>query len=321
MNLLQLQYFAAVVEEGTISAAARRLHISQPPLSIQIRSLEQEYGVKLLERGARHVRVTEAGKLLYGYAVKMLEMQRAAEDDLESLRAGLKAGIRVGIVSSGYCPEVLDGMTAFVRLHPAVSYRIFDGNTYELLEALEKRQIELAVVRTPYQEAEVDAVTLREDPFSAAGLPKFLNGPAKHAAARKFPGDTGASGPEAAFVPAVRAAAAPGEAVYLRDLASVPLILYRRWSDFIRTEFLKENIHPQIVCMDDDARTSLQWAAAGLGVAIVPDSALPLMPALVSVPLAEAAFRSEVRLIRRRGLVLSDSAEELFTYTKKRAEG
>ena len=69
MNFLQLQYFAAVVEEGSISQAARKLNISQPPLSMQIKNLEEEYGVKLFERGSRHIRLTESGELLYGYAV------------------------------------------------------------------------------------------------------------------------------------------------------------------------------------------------------------------------------------------------------------
>ena len=62
MTFDQMQYFAAVVEEGSISAAARRLHMSQPPLSLQIRNLESEYGVQLFERGARQIRLTEAGR-------------------------------------------------------------------------------------------------------------------------------------------------------------------------------------------------------------------------------------------------------------------
>ena len=69
MTFDQMQYFAAVVEEGSISAAARRLHMSQPPLSLQIRNLESEYGVQLFERGARQIRLTEAGRLLYRHAV------------------------------------------------------------------------------------------------------------------------------------------------------------------------------------------------------------------------------------------------------------
>ncbi len=162
MNLIQLQYFAAVVEEGSISAAARRLHLSQPPLSIQIRNLEDEYGVKLLERGARRSRVTPAGEVLYEYAVRILEMTHAAEDDLESLKAGQQTSLRLGIISSGECPELLQGLADFRRQYPDISFRIFDRNTYELQQDIEKQRIDLAVIRTPFQTGSIESVTLRD---------------------------------------------------------------------------------------------------------------------------------------------------------------
>ena len=64
MDLKQLIYFNTIAEEGSISAAARRLHISQPPLSTQMRLLEEELGCVLFERGARHIHLTEARQLL-----------------------------------------------------------------------------------------------------------------------------------------------------------------------------------------------------------------------------------------------------------------
>ena len=65
MELKQLQAFMAVVEEGTISAAAKRLHMAQPPLSCQMKSLEEELGTPLFWRGARHITLTPAGQALY----------------------------------------------------------------------------------------------------------------------------------------------------------------------------------------------------------------------------------------------------------------
>lgn len=66
MNLKQLQYFLAVAEEGQMTAAAKRLHVAQPPLSYQIKQLELELGVTLFNRLPQGVTVTEAGKLLVG---------------------------------------------------------------------------------------------------------------------------------------------------------------------------------------------------------------------------------------------------------------
>lgn len=290
MNLIQLHYFVAVAEEGTISAAARKLHISQPPLSVQIKNLEEEYGLPLLERGARHVRLTPAGELLYRYALRMIEMEEAARDDLQGLRAGLAASIRLGVVSSGECGEFLEGVSAFRALHPEVSFRIYDGNTYELLQALERQQVELALVRTPYQAPETQSIVLRTDAIAAVGRAEVMAG-------------------------------LPQGPITLSALGDRPLILYRRWQEILQREMGQEQVSAQIVCINDDARTSLQWASAGLGIALVPESVLPLVPGLESHPLSEQNLRTSIHLIRRRGRSISPSAEAWFSLMRERAEG
>ena len=73
MELRQLEYFCRVANTGSIHEAARRLNLSQPPLSYQIRQLEEELGVRLFERGSRGVTLTEAGKLLYARAESLLD--------------------------------------------------------------------------------------------------------------------------------------------------------------------------------------------------------------------------------------------------------
>lgn len=292
MNLIQLQYFAAVVEEGSISAAARRLHLSQPPLSIQIRNLEDEYGVKLLDRGARRARVTPAGEVLYEYAVRILEMTHAAEDDLESLKAGQQTSLRLGIISSGECPELLQGLADFSRQYPDISFRIFDRNTYELQQDIEKQRIDLAVIRTPFQTGSLESVTLREESFFAAGTESVLSG----------------------------AVCTPDGRCSLAGLAKTPVIIYRRWQDAIREEAKKESVKPDIVCMSDDARTCVQWARAGIGAALVPESVLLLTPELGRLELAEEVLHTKVCLIRRTDRSVSGSAEKLFHFFARRTE-
>ena len=99
MNLKQMEYFITIVNEGSISAASKILHISQPPLSTQMKLLEQELGVTLFERGSRAIALTHAGKVFYDRAQGILDMTGAARQELEhryettvKLHEGLQEG-------------------------------------------------------------------------------------------------------------------------------------------------------------------------------------------------------------------------------------
>src|SRR6187549_3369689 len=100
MELRHLRYFVAVAEEENISRAAARLHVSQPPLSRQIRDLEEELGVDLLERGAKSVRLTPAGRIFAAEARAVLERVESAT---QVVRAFARGGLKE--IHIGYAPS------------------------------------------------------------------------------------------------------------------------------------------------------------------------------------------------------------------------
>ena len=102
MDLKQLEYFVTVINEGTISSAARKLNLSQPPLSAQMKSLEQEIGSQLFFRGPRQIELTEAGRILYERSKDILDLSSRTLQELSDYRKGKSGVLRIGIVSSAH---------------------------------------------------------------------------------------------------------------------------------------------------------------------------------------------------------------------------
>lgn len=124
MDIKQLKYFVAIIEGGTITGAAKLLHVSQPPLSNQMRFLENELGAELFRRGARHITLTEAGEVLYRYAVEILELEHVAKEEIGSMRAGQKGNLRLGLVSSCASNELYDELRLFHKDFPEVHVKL-----------------------------------------------------------------------------------------------------------------------------------------------------------------------------------------------------
>lgn len=274
MDLKQLEYFTAVADAGTFQAAAGRLHMTQPPLSVQIRLLEEEVGTPLFLRGPRHVTLTEAGQLLYNRAQDLLELQRITRKELSDFVSGSKGLLRFGIASSANGELLTRMILPFTREYPGIRFELTESNTYRLLELLEANLLDVALIRTPFQAAKDFSVhRLFDDRIVAAGC------------FSQFP-----------------SAAKKSSDISLPLLSSCPLIIYRRWKSVLDHAFSDLGLAPSYFCIADDARTCLSWAAAGLGIAIVPHSAALLAADSVLVhPITEPEITSTVCLVTRQG--------------------
>ena len=242
MDIRQLQYFVRIADEGSITGAARSLHMSQPPLSMQMKLLEEELGVTLFDRGSRTIRLTDAGKLLYNRAQGILELSGATVRELKDFGNGLAGTLRLGLISSAGTGEIGRRMRRFSKKYPEVRYEISEGNTYELLEMLRQGRIEVALARTPFPTEGLSCVYLEAEPMMAVGEASYFDG-------------------------------LPEREISIGQLTGKPLIIYRRWEPIILGAFHECGAEPEIFYKNDDARTTAIWADAGLGVGILPYTA------------------------------------------------
>jgi DNA-binding transcriptional LysR family regulator len=146
MELRHLRYFVDVAEEQNVTKAAARLHVSQPPLSRQIRDLEDELGVRLFTRSAKSVRLTDAGRVFLNEARALLQK---ADDTIQTVRA--VAGGHRGQLNIGYAPsltvEILpQALRRFALARPGIRVSLHDMSTDEMLSGLRGGDLDLALL-------------------------------------------------------------------------------------------------------------------------------------------------------------------------------
>ncbi|MDD3179884.1 MAG: LysR substrate-binding domain-containing protein [Opitutaceae bacterium] len=149
MELRHLRYFVAVAGEENVTRAARRLHVSQPALSRQIRDLEDELQVLLLERGAQSVRLTEAGRTFLREARAVLERAEAAVATVRSAASGAHAELHVGYAPSLTVQILPVALRNFQKELPRVRVLLHDLTTEEMLAQLREKKIDLSLMVRP----------------------------------------------------------------------------------------------------------------------------------------------------------------------------
>lgn len=266
MELRQLEYFCAIADTGSVSEAARRLHMSQPPLSYQMHQLEQELKAPLFVRNRRGVELTEAGKLLYSRAADLLHYASSTRQEVTA--AGSRRVLRLGITSSTV-GTLMPYLSRFSARYPEVRFQVQDGSTFTLFHALLEGMIDVSVVRTPLKLEEVEHRLLPPEPMMAVSAPEMQ--------------------------------VEQEGALSLKALEARPLILYRRYEQLILSAFRAHGLHPDVFCLCDDARDAMLWAQAGLATAIFPASMQKQCEGLRQQTLLEPALETQPVLIWRKG--------------------
>ena len=265
MELRHLRYFLAVAEELNFSRAAVRLHIAQPPLSQQIRQLEDELGLQLLERGSRPLRLTEAGQFFKTEAMNLLAQLDQAVAGARRIGRGEVGWIGIGYIGSAMNLLVPSVLRRFHAEHPGVEVLLYEMLAFEQPPALLDRRIHVGFVRPGIDHADLIEELLYEEPMSVAL-------PSDHRWAGRS---------EIAIV----------------ELADEPVVLYGGRmsrgidSSFLLSTFRAFGVEPKVAVQAQHADSALGLVAAGMGVALtaagfghVPRAGVSFVPVVAPSP-------------------------------------
>jgi DNA-binding transcriptional LysR family regulator len=172
MELRQLEYFVAVAEERSFTRAAERVHISQSGVSAQIRQLERELGAGLLDRSARTVTLTVAGKAALEHARAALAAAGALGQAVGEVSDLIRGRLTVGMVTGCTITPLFDALAAFHHAHPGVEISLLEDRSDRLVEAVHAGATDLALIGTANATpAGLDALTIISERLVAAVPP------------------------------------------------------------------------------------------------------------------------------------------------------
>ncbi|MCR5772611.1 MAG: LysR family transcriptional regulator [Butyrivibrio sp.] len=160
MDIRIMQYFLAVIREGTISGAAEALHVAQPSLSRQMRELEEELGVTLFERGNRRITLTEEGLVLRKRAEEMISLMQQTEDELSQVKNNTTGTIRIGAGESWAFQYIARVATELTHEYPGIKFSVKSGDTIDLMDELGKGLLDFALIFSDHDPSIYQSATL-----------------------------------------------------------------------------------------------------------------------------------------------------------------
>ena len=273
MELRHLRYFLALAEELHFGRAAQRLAISQPPLSVAIRQLEDRVGTRLLERSSKAVRLTPAGAAFREAARRLVAQADEAASEARAVAAGSAGRLRIGFVGAMLYRGLPQALHRFQAAHPAVRIQLAELNSAEQIGELLHDRLDLGFVHTSKIPADLEQQLLLVEPFVCCV-------PAGHALARK-------------------------KSLRPADLRGQPFVLFARnvspdYHERVLSICVQAGFLPEIRHEVRHWLAVVSMVSQGLGVALVPQAMQRCaLRGAVFRPLAEAAAQSEAYAVWR----------------------
>lgn len=292
MDIRQIKYFLAIAEEGQITAAAKKLNISQPPLSQQLKLLESELGVTLFDRNSRNLELTEAGIILKNKSEQILELFKSTVNDLKHLNSGTEGTLNIGTVCSSGMTIIPQNVYKFNKQYKNIDFQIWEGDSFRIMELLNNGVIEVGFVREPFNTNLYNHIILKDN--LGNDIDDYLVAIAK-------PDFYGSN---------------TSDIIKLEELRDKPIIIYKRYEEIINKACIEKGFIPKIICKNEDTITSIGWAKAGIGISILPFTASNMMSDLnlVVKKIINPTLESRQVLIWNKNKYLSNIATNFINF-------
>ncbi len=165
MELRHLKYFLAVAEELNFTKAAEKLFISQPPLSRQIKELEDEVGAKLFTRNNKRVNLTDAGIYFQKETEQLLVRLESVVLKTRKISENKSGVFKIGYISSTFSKTISDLVSHLTQLYPYLTIQLFEVSTVKQIAALEQGKIDLGLLRAPVISTKIETKLWYRDPY------------------------------------------------------------------------------------------------------------------------------------------------------------
>jgi DNA-binding transcriptional LysR family regulator len=281
MELRQLAYFVAVVEEASFTKAADRMHVAQPGVSAQIRQLEREFGQELLDRSGRTVKITEAGRTVLPFARAALKAVDGAKLAVDELAGLVRGHVAIGMVTS-HNVDIPGMLASFNKRYPAVEITLAEAHSSSLIDDLRAGRLDVAIIGVAEDPPDLEVHTLSDEPLVAAVSDKRAK-----------------------------------SRVDIRDLKDRPLICLPRGTGIraiLEKACTAAGFQPHVAFEAGTPAVLAELAERGLGMAILPESVVRNRPGLRALKIIGAELRGRLALAWRESAPRSPAARAFVTH-------
>jgi len=296
MELRHIRYFLVLAEEGSFTKAAEKLLIAQPPLSRQIKDLEDEVGTPLFVRSQRGVTLTEAGDKFRQYALQIEHLSNQSVEAIREMSSGLQGTLYLASVE-GRAPHLMSEWVAgFRELYPGVEFNLWNGNSDDVVVRLQNGLCDFAIIVGPYDQERLKGIHIYDEPWVAMI-------PQGHPVLEKV---------------------SAGDEIVFDELAPYDLIIPSKQSRLqeITSWFSDKEVKPKVVCRVAHMLNAYELTEQNVGIAIYPASAAVYADTskVAIKKLIKPAVTASYYLTCMMDKELTIVAEEFWKYVQKTYE-